>query len=242
MIGVLIAISCGLVTFGAVTAWMGWVSGIFPGLVTTAAVYWWISRKVARAMEQGTKQIQAFVQRGQLAQAIDLLQQMQQRYSRWQPFVRGSLAGEIGTLYYMKKDFTRAQPHLAKAFIKHWFAKTMLGVLHYRAKEYAKMDKVFTRATWFSPKQGLLWNTWAYCLWRLGKTQQAIDVLRRAKHKLGERDPRVNANLLNLQNGKQMKMHGYSNQWYALQLELPPMPRMGRAREGRGQRASIRRF
>ena len=241
MISVLIAISCGLAIFGALTAWVGWLGSIFPGLATTAAIYWWISHRVARAMQQKARQVQQYAERRQMLQAIELLMQMQQRYGKWQPFSRSSLAGEIGVLYYVKKDFVRAKPYLAKAFVRHWLSKTMLGVLHYRAKEYAKMDKVFSRAVWFSSKEGLLWSTWAYCLWRAGKTQKAIEVLQRAKNKLGEIDPRIHANLLNLQNGKQMKMQGYGNSWYAMYLESPPMPHMGRAREGRAQRSSIRR-
>ena len=62
MIGALTAIACGVLSFTAATAWMGWVSGIFPGLATTVFVYWLISHKVMRAIEPAMRQIQQQIQ------------------------------------------------------------------------------------------------------------------------------------------------------------------------------------
>lgn len=235
MFVIFLALICSFFAFALITAWMGWIAAVFPAVVTLGVVYFVIARQIHKRIEKQASRIQQLLQQRQLQGAIQLLKQLQDRYGNWQVFLRSSLHGEIGMLYYVQRDFSRAQSHLQQAFIRHFMSKIMLAVLHYRAKEYDKMHAVFKRAAWYNPKQGLLWSTWAYCLWKQGQTQQAVDVLLQAKNKLGSADPHLTTNLLQLQNGKKMKMRGYGNAWYQLHLESPqamqqPMHRARRMR------------
>ncbi|MEM7403261.1 MAG: hypothetical protein AAF310_04540 [Myxococcota bacterium] len=235
MLTLILALTCSAAIFALVTATMSWIAAVFPAVIALGVTYFVIARQIHKQIEQQTAQIQRLLQQRQLPGAIQRIKQIQQRYSKWQLFLASSLDGEIGMLYYLQRDFTRAQPHLQRAFIRHFMSKILLGVLYHRAKQYDKMNATFKRAAWYNPKQGLLWSVWAYCLWKQGQTQQAVDVLLQAKHKLGSADPHVTANLLQLQNGKKMKMRGYGNAWYQLQFETPvamqqPMHRAQRMR------------
>ena len=85
------------------------------------------------------------------------------------------------------------------------------------------MDSTFESASKRAGKQGLLWGLWAYLHWKSGNADKAIEILNRGKKELGDKDEKLNTNLLNLQNGKKMVMKGYGEPWYQFQLEMPPV-------------------
>jgi hypothetical protein len=111
-----------------------------------------------------------------------------------------------------------------------WDSKLMLACLlsgEVGAKkkngDMKAVDELLERVTKYSPKQGLLYSTWAWLHWKAGQRDKAIEILARGKDVLGESDPHLTANLLALQNDKKMKMKGYGEVWYTFQLEQHPM-------------------
>jgi len=86
----------------------------------------------------------------------------------------------------------------------------------------APVDDLLEKTVRFAGKQGLLWSTWAWLHWKNGDAKKALSILSRGKEKLGESDAHLNANLLALQNDKDMKMKGYGQAWYAMHLEEHP--------------------
>ena len=56
------------------------------------------------------------------AQRMDSLIRDALQYSKWQLYVNGQIHSQIGMIYYMKRDFSNAFPHLEKSFFKNWAA------------------------------------------------------------------------------------------------------------------------
>jgi predicted Zn-dependent protease len=194
--------------------------GAFPlGVLVFVGLFYLISRiimkKVMAIMESATKDLQA--QPPRIEKGIKTLQGAM-KYGPWQIYVTGQLNAQIGMIYYMKRDFTAAFPYLEKAFFKNWVAMGMLGISHMKRQKKEKMKETFEKAVQASPKEGLLWNLYAYCLAEGGDTEKAQEVLNRGLKKLPG-DEKLTANLEAIANGKKMKMRAYGDLWFQFHLE-----------------------
>ncbi len=194
--------------------------GAFPtGLVIFAGCFYLISRvimkKVMAIMESASKDLQANPPR--IEKGIKTLQTAM-KYGPWQIYVTGQLNAQIGMIYYMKRDFAAAFPYLEKAFFKNWAAMGMLGISYMKRQKKDKMKETFEKALQASPKEGLLWNLYAYCLAEGGDTEKAQEVLNRGLKKLPG-DEKLTANLEAISNGKKMKMRAYGDLWFQFHLE-----------------------
>ena len=227
MINIFISLAAGLV-IGAATAFagFGWGGAIFPALATTSLVFWLLWKKTNAKIEAAVMSAYAELQKGKpvnIDNAIRQLEAAKAKYSKVQIFTASSMDAAIGSILFLKKDFKKAKPYLERAIVRQWEAKAMLGVLHYKKKDFEALDKTFEEAARFSKKQGLLYSAWAWMHWKAGHTEKAIEILARGKEALGESDPHLLANLLNLQNGKKMKMKPYGERWYQFHLEQPKL-------------------
>lgn len=169
-------------------------------------------------------------------------------FQKWQVGVGVMLNARIGMLLYTrwmlnnqmggKKDnspLTEAIPYLQRSQIKGkkaqllkalWPAWAMLAVAHYQGKgDVAAALRVLEDTVGISKKEGLLWNLYAWILWKEGRLDEAINVLARAAVIVPD-DKRVTENLSALQNKKGMKMRDYGEQWYQFGLEQPKMAGM----------------
>lgn len=216
-IGALVAAASGLV--------VGWVGGIIPGVIAMVAAYFLLGRRVQSQLQAGMMAVQKEIQRRQVDAAIRMLEAMKQKFGFWQFFAKSSIDGQIGAIQFLQGRQDEAKPHLENAFVRMWEPQGMLAVVHAKKKDYDAVDKVLERASKYNPKQGLLWNLWAFIHWKAGHKEKAITVLSRGKDALGDKDPILAANLLALQNNKKMKMKGYGEPWYQFQLEQHPMLR-----------------
>jgi tetratricopeptide (TPR) repeat protein len=177
-------------------------------------------------------------------------------FEKWQIGVGTMLNARIGMLYFTKWLVTKkssvsdAIPYLEKSRIKGkkarllqalWPAWAMLAVAYYRGKkDLDSATKVLEETVVIAKKQGLLWNLYAWILWKEKRLDDAVDVLARAKEAVPD-DPHVTENLTALQNRKKPNMRGYGEQWYQFGLEQPRAaaagPRMGHPRmRGKGRR------
>lgn len=222
MLIVLISFIIASITFGSIYYYFGIIGAIVPSLFIFALTYWLIYKKISNLLEKNMQIIQKLLQKGEYDNAIILLKQIQIQYSKWQFFTKKILNSQIGSIYYVQKKFKKSKPFLIDGFEKSWISMAMLGVLYYNNKDFKIMDDIFKKAIKYSSKQSLLWSTWAYCQWKTGDSELAINTLHSAKKKIGEVDKILNNNLLNLQNGKKMKMKAYGEQWYQLHLETHP--------------------
>jgi tetratricopeptide (TPR) repeat protein len=209
-------------TFILVSSFLGMWSAMLPSIAVLIITFIVISRRISQALQKEMTTLQEDLMKGHVDKALLHMADIQKRYGKWQFFLSSTMDGQIGTIYYLKNQHAKAKPYLERAFGRHWVAKAMLGVIYYREKKMAECDKVFKETTRMVKKTGLLWSVWAYCHWRNGDINGAINILAKGKEHLKDADPLIISNLLLLQNDKRMKMKGYGEQWYQFQLELSP--------------------
>lgn len=204
------------------------VYGIVPGIITFGVVWFLIGRRVMQDLQARMGRVQKMLTpknpmkptKPRIDDAVKILEGGY-KWTRWSPFVEGQLAGQIGALYYLEKRFEEARPFLEKASPRNWVSKAMLGALYFKKKQREPMIQAFESAIKYSGKESLLWNTYAWCLYKQQDRDGAIEVLNRAVEKLGEEE-RTAKNLRAVQNSKGMKMKGWNEMWYQFHLEKPP--------------------
>lgn len=231
MLTTLLSLILSVGVFFVVYGFFGAIAAILPALATFIAAFIIISKKIAHKLEAVMKAVQDDLMKAHIDRAITKLLDISARYGRWQFFLKSTIDGQIGSIYYMKGQFQTARPYLERAFVRHWVAKAMLALIYYRERKMKKADEVFEQTTRYVKKAGLLWSLWAYCAWRNDETERAIAILVKGKSYLGDNDPNLSSNLLSLQNQKRMKMKAYGEQWYQFQLELSPQATQ--AKQGR---------
>jgi predicted Zn-dependent protease len=241
MYNLLIAIGAGLLSFVALSFALGAGSfkplyGLVPGLFVVGIAYFYLARRTMRQVEEIMKRAQEILAKAQsspnmgqkrLNKVIDeAIGVLKEGYplDKWQFWVKAQLDGQIGTLLYMAKKYDVAEKYLVGALKRHWMAKAMLGSLYYKRKSVESMTEAFEEAVDGSKKESLLWNLYAYCLWKSNKQDEAIAVLNRALEHIPT-DEKTQDNLKALQNNRKMKMRGWNMMWYQFHLDAPPQPR-----------------
>jgi tetratricopeptide (TPR) repeat protein len=227
MINLAIAILGGALSGVLLAVWLSFVEAFIPAALVTAAVYILISRRTLKRVEAVMLAAQKDLMAGRLDRALSTIESAR-RWRRWQFLLNKQINGQLGTLHYLREDFQKAFPLLEQSDVRNWVARAMLAVILYRKKDYSKMDQEFEGTARFNKKQGLLYSLWAWCHWKQGNIDRAMQILARGDKELDGKDERLKQNLLNLQNDKKMKMKGYAEQWYQFHLEkiLPPKPQI----------------
>lgn len=218
----------------------GWAPPL-AALPVFAASYLLIARfvlkKVNAIMEAAGRDLQG----QRIEKAIRTLQEAL-KLGPWQFSVTGQIHSQIGMIYYMKRDFSNAFPHLEKSFVKNWIAMGMLAVSYMKRNKKDKMLATFDKAVQWSPKESLLWNLYAYCLNETGDAEKAVKLLEKGLKKLPG-DERIKTNLECLREGKKMKMKGFGDMWLQFHLERQSvvMKQQAAAMGGMARRKIIRK-
>ena len=198
---------------------LAWWGSLLVGLIVFAAVFVLFSRitmkKVMTSIETAGKDLQA--QPPRFEKAIRELKDALQ-YSRWQLYVEGQLHSQIGMIYYMKRDFSNAFPHLEKSFFKNWAATAMLAISYMKRQKKDKMISTFEKAVQWNGKESLLWSVYAYCMNENGETAKAKEILAKGLKKLPG-DEKLQDNLDSLEKGTKMNMRSYGDLWFQFHLE-----------------------
>lgn len=194
-----------------------WLLALLVALTAFIGLFYLISRmimkKVTEIMETATKDLQAQrVEKGirELKSAF--------KYGKWQIYVEGQLNAQIGMIYYMKRDFANAFPHLEKSFFKNWAATAMLAVSYMKRQKKDKMISTFEKAVQWNGKESLLWSLYAYCMNESGDPAKAKEILAKGLKKLPG-DEKLKDNLEALEKGKKMNMRAYGDLWFQFHLE-----------------------
>lgn len=198
--------------------------GIVPGVLAFFIAFVMMARRVMKKVETIAMSAQPELQNRNIDRAIEI---MKSAYplAKWQFLLGSQIDGQIGTILFASQKFDAAQPYLQRSFKRNWVPRAMLAVLHYKNKRSEEMVAVFEEAVKSNKKQALLWNIYAYCLWKQNKRDEAIAVLTRAKEHVGS-DEKTDRNLKSLQNDKKMKMRGWNMQWYQFHLDKPPQQQL----------------
>lgn len=231
MISLLISLSL-LAASVAVCLALHWYVGygIAVGLLLFLASNVLLSRTIGKKMEQRMKAAGEALGKGNTQRALEILKATYP-LTRWQFLLRGQVDGQIGVILYAQRKFDDALPYLETSSNRHWMARGMLAVAYMRKKRIEEMDKVFKKAIAANRKEGMLASLYAYCLLKLGRREEAQEVLIQALKKL-QGDARLEANLKAVQNRKPLKMKHYGDMWYQFHLERPAGAIMGQRPRG----------
>ncbi len=221
MYSVILSLVVAALTFaGAFSLFDKW-SAILLAPIAGVGVYILLGRRVRKKVEAASKDIEGHIKGQRFEKAIQSLETIRPFY-RWQPLLGAATEGQIGMLKYAYlRDFEGARPDLEKAHPWFWQPFAMLAAGHYKKKRYDEMEKVFEKTVSRNKKEALLWAAFAWCQWKRGLTDKALEILGRGRTVLPG-DERLKTQQLALQNGKKLKMQGYSAEWLALHLDTPP--------------------
>jgi len=213
------AASIAVLLIAAFVLKLAWWGSLTIALIVFALIFVLFSRitmkKVMASIESAGKDLQA--QPPRFEKAIRELKDALQ-YSNWQLYVGGQLHSQIGMIYYMKRDFSNAFPHLEKSFFKNWAATAMLAISYMKRQKKDKMISTFERAVQWNSKESLLWSIYAYCMNENGEPGKAKEILAKGLKKLPG-DEKLKENLECLEKGKKMNMRAYGDLWFQFHLE-----------------------
>ena len=201
--------------------WFSIVIGIILGFV----YFLYMTKKVTKELEKINEKAQKAIQTQNFDRAINIYKAGLSLKGKGL-LVEGQVYSFMGMLYYIKKDKEMAFETLKKATSFNWVAKGMLAILYMNNKELDLMEKTFEKMTTSSKKEGLVWGLYAYCLAKLKRTDEAIKILEKGMTKMKSEDERLKVNILELKNGRKMKMKVFGDPWYQFMLEQPPRKRM----------------
>jgi tetratricopeptide (TPR) repeat protein len=198
---------------------LAWWGSLMIGVTVFTITFVLLSRntmkKVMASIETAGKDLQA--QPPRFEKAVRELKDALQ-YGKWQFFVDGQLNSQIGMIYYMKRDFSNAFPHLEKSFFKNWAAMGMLAVSYMKRQKKDKMINTFDKAVQWNGKESLLWSLYAYCMNDNGDTGRAKEIIAKGLKKIPG-DAKLKENLECLEKGKKMNMRAYGDIWFQFHLE-----------------------
>ena len=195
------------------------------GIISGFVYFLYMTKKVSKELEKINEKAQKAIQTQNFDRAIKIYKGGLSLKNKGL-LVEGQVYSFIGMLYYIKKDKEKALETLKKATSFNWVAKGMLAIMYMNNKEIDLMEKTFQKMTSSSKKEGLVWGLYAYCLVKLKRKDEAIKILEKGLTKMKSEDERLKTNILELKNGRKMKMKVFGDPWYQFMLEQPPRRRM----------------
>lgn len=222
MLNVAIALVAGIIVGVPLALLLSPIEGILPGVVVIGVAYFLLARRSMKQLEAVLKVAEKELLANRIDRAMQIIESGR-ALGRWQFMVNSQIDAQLGMIHYIRDDAKKAQPYLERAFTRLWITSAMLGAIYFKKKDVDAMRKTFDKTVAVGKKQGLAWSVYAWCEWKMGNTDRAIEILGRGRKVLGESDERLTSNLLALQNDKKMKMKSYGEQWYQFRLEKMPI-------------------
>ena len=210
------------------------------GTIVFAALFFLLAKIFMNKVNAQVEGVQKAMMANHPEKAIHSLMEIQKKYGPWQLYLKKQMNSQIGTIYFLKKDFTKAQDYLAKGFIRHWVGTAMLAIIYMKRNNAGQMIKTFDNAVTTTRKEPLLWNLYAFCLERVGEKEKAIATMEKGIKKCGGHEL-LEANLELLKQGKKMKMQAYGDAWYQFHLEKPGAVMRKQTKMMQGRRKIVRR-
>jgi predicted Zn-dependent protease len=196
---------------------MPWWGALMISVTVLAAVLFLLMRNTMQKMTDIFDAAGKDLQAQRFEKAVRDLKDAK-KMGKWQFFVESQIDSQIGMIYYMKRDFANAFPHLQNSFFKNWVSTAMLAISYMKRQKKDLMITTFEKAVKWSPKEPLLWGLYAYCLNESGEPTKAKEALNNGIKK-NPSDQNLKENLENLNQGKKMKMRDYGDMWFQFHLE-----------------------
>lgn len=244
MYNLLIALAVGIVVTVAVKlADFSLWAALVPGTIAFIAAFILLARRIGQKVQKITAEAQAELssvppnereRKVRIDKGIKLLESALV-YDKWQFLLGPELHAQIGMIKYMVGDLDGAQASFKHASVRNGLARAMEGALHYRRKDYAKMETAFEAAVKASKKEPIVWAAYAWCILQQKDKDKALQILARAVA-TNPSDEKLKNSLTQLQNDKKLKMKPYEPMWWQFGLEAPPQQFAGGPRQVRFQR------
>ena len=190
---------------------------ITAGLLVVVAVYFLIFRVVSKKIQAIMEIVQRDMMANRIEKAIKTLEGTYS-YSKWLFYHKAMISAQVGSIYYLKRDFTKAYGYLQNGFTKHWGAMGMLAICYMHKNKNSKMIETFNKALMGTKNEPVLWELYAFCLNKTGEKDKAISTLEKGLKKIKDHE-NMTANLAALKEGRKMKMQPYGDLWYQFHLE-----------------------
>jgi len=216
------------------------IYGPLIGTIVFAIVFFILAKVFMNKVNARVEGVQKAMMANHTDKAVQMLEEIKQKYGPWQFYLKKQMNSQIGTIYYMKKDFGNAHEYLTSGFIRHWVGTAMLAIIYMRRNQPGKMIKTFDNAVTTTRKEPLLWNLYAFCLEKIGERDKAVEVMEKGVKKCGGNEL-LEANLEALKAGRKMKMQAYGDVWYQFHLEKPGAMLRKQTKMVQGRRKIVRR-
>lgn len=239
MLTLLIAfVAATLVSAGLNYAFHSSWSLILPFLAVFIGVAILAVRQVAKRIEPLIKTAEKHLLGGRREMALASLREglsMQ----KWHPLIGGQLRAQIGALQYDTGNLDEAEAELSRASRWPWTSRALLGCVHFKKRDPARMKRAFETAVSVGDKEPLAWTLYAYCLVAQGEREASVKVLERALKK-NPGDARLEANLELAKEGKKLKVAPYGDKWSRFNLDGGAGPVLPKAARGFAVRPGFR--
>ena len=190
---------------------------ISAGLLVGVAIYFFSYRALTKKMQVTMEVVQRDMMANRIEKAIKTLEGTH-NYDKWLFYNKAMVNSQVGTIYYLKRDFTKAFDYLQKGFTRHWSGMGMLAICYMHKNKTGKMIDTFDKALVGTRKEPVLWELYAFCLSKSGEKEKAIKTLEKGLKKIKEHE-NMTANLAALKEGRKMKMQVYGDLWLQFHLE-----------------------
>ncbi len=242
LVSLLVGIVIGVV-YTLLGLWKTWAMGIILGVLGAIACFVILSRILAKRFEPAFMHAQKQIQAGANQLALQSLEGLLP-LARWQVLLKGQIYAQMGLLSYAMEKEDQALRYLEQSGLRAPDARLALAAIQYRRKKYDAAYETLDTAIKANKKQILLYNVYAFMLYKQGKQAEALAQLQRCL-KVEPSNESTKDNLLRVQNNKKLNMKRFGVQWYGLKLEkIPNSMRQygpGMHRGMRQQRKSKRR-
>ena len=190
---------------------------ISAGLLVGIAIYFFSYRALTKKMQVTMEVVQRDMMANRIEKAIKTLEETH-RYDKWLFYNKAMINSQVGTIYYLKRDFSKAFDYLQKGFTRHWSGMGMLAICYMHKNKTGKMMDTFDKALVGTRKEPVLWELYAFCLSKSGENEKAIRTLEKGLKKIKDHE-NMTANLAALKEGRKMKMQPYGDLWSQFHLE-----------------------
>lgn len=190
---------------------------IVIGLAIATALYFIAYRALSKKIQVVMEVVQRDMMANRIEKAIKTLESTN-KYAKWLFYHKAMINSQVGSIYYLKRDFSKAFDYLQNGFSRHWGAMGMLAICYMHKNKTGKMMETFDKALVGTRKEPVLWELYAFCLEKVGEHEKAIKTLEKGLKKIKDHE-NMSANLAALKEGRKMKMQPYGDLWYQFHLE-----------------------
>ncbi|MEQ1501839.1 MAG: hypothetical protein ABMB14_06395 [Myxococcota bacterium] len=177
MYNLLLALGGGLVTFVAVTVWLGPVAGIVPALGVIGLVMFLLARRTGKQVEAEIATVGPLLQQRRIDEAETKLVHIKEKYGPWQFLLAGQIDAQLGMIDYLQRKFDDARPKLEAGKWRNAIALASLGCIDWRQGRKDDAWKQFAAAASASSTDATVYAVWATLLSRDGLRTEALEAV-----------------------------------------------------------------